>query len=76
MLCVNDIDSPCGQSWGKPVTPYPDLPEFEELREFNIPEPNVQAVVREMYSPSRPYTPAPLIPKAYRTFADTFSYGI
>lgn len=73
---VNDIDSVCGQSWGKPVTPYPDLPEFAELGEFKYPEYSKKVTVRELYSPTRPLTKTPEIPQPYDTFADTFSYAI
>lgn len=76
LLYVNDVDSVCGQSWGKPVTPYPDLPEFEPLRSYRLPEPTVPCLVRELYNPARPLIPTPKLPEAYESFTDTFSYGI
>ncbi len=76
MLYVNDVDCICGQSWGKPQQPYPELPEFAALGEFRYPEYTVRKTVRALYHPERPVTPVPEIPVPYQTFADTFSYGI
>jgi hypothetical protein len=73
---VNDVDSPAGQSWGKHVAELPDLPEFEALRDYPFPPPNVPMVLREAYHPKRPLTGAPRLPEPYQTFSDTFSYGI
>ena len=77
MQYLNDIDSPCGLKWdGKADYGYPDLPEFEALRGYKLPEPNVPVTLREHYSPARPHTDAPRLPESYRSFAETFSYGI
>ena len=76
MLYVNDVDCICGQSWGKPEQPYPELPEFAALGDFKYPEYTVKKTVREKYTPDRPITLTPAIPVPYETFADTFSYGI
>lgn len=76
LLYVNDVDSVCGQSWAKPVTPYPELPEFAPLKDFKLPEYTVKKTNRELYSPTRPLTLCPQIPEAYDTFADTFSYAL
>ncbi len=76
MLYVNDVDCICGQSWGKPAQPYPDLPEFAALGEFQYPVYTVARTVRALYTPERPVTLTPEIPVPYTTFADTFSYGI
>ena len=72
---LNDVDSLCGQSWGRPVTPYPELPEFAPMKEFHLPEYTVRENVRALYTVDRPLTAAPAIPEPYRTFAETFSYG-
>lgn len=72
---LNDVESLCGQSWGRPVTPYPELPEFAALKDFALPEFTLKETQRELYSPSRPLTEAPRIPEPYDTFANTFSYG-
>jgi hypothetical protein len=76
LLYVNDVDCICGQSWGKPQQPYPDLPEFAEVAAFTYPPYTVAREVRPLYTPQRPVTLTPEIPEPYDTFADTFSYGI
>lgn len=76
MQYVNDVDSTCGQSWGKPQTAYPELPEFAELGAFRYPEYTVKKTFRPLYAPDRPVTEAPRIPEPYETFAETFTYGI
>ncbi len=73
---INDIDCISGQSWGKPQVPYPDLPEFEPLRGFAMPEPSVKKTLRAYYHPLRPLTEAPELPEPYATFSETFSYGM
>lgn len=76
MQYVNDVDCICGQSWGKPARPLPDLPEFAPLADFHLPEYTVKTALRELYTPNRPLTETPRIPEAYDTFANTFSYGL
>ena len=73
---INDVDCICGQSWGKPQTPYPDLPEFAPMASFRMPQPTVSTCLRPYYDPRRPITPAPEMPVPYKTFAETFSYGM
>ena len=72
---LNDVDSLCGQSWGRKVMPYPELPEFAPLKDVALPPYTVAETVRELYTPSRPLAVTPRIPEPYRTFAETFSYG-
>lgn len=72
---LNDVDSLCGQSWGKAVTAYPELEAFAPLGDFHYPDFTVKESVRELYRVDRPLTAAPKIPEPYQTFADTFSYG-
>ncbi len=72
---LNDVDSICGQSWGKTVTPYPELEAFAPLKEDKIPPYTVAEPVRKLYTPDRPLAEAPRIPEPYKTFAETFSYG-
>lgn len=72
---LNDVNSLCGQSWGKEVVPYPELPEFAALKDFSYPPYTVAEDVRALYSVDRPLTAAPRIPEPYDTFANTFSYG-
>ena len=45
------------------------------MAEFRMPEPNVKVTLRESYSPNRPRTPAPEVPKPYETFDPACSYG-
>ena len=72
---LNDVDSLCGQSWGKAVTPYPELPEFAPLKDFQLPPYTVAEPVRALYTVDRPLVETPRIPEPYKTFAETFSYG-
>lgn len=72
---LNDVDSLCGRSWGKPVTPYPELAAFAPLGEFEMPPYTAAETVRELYSPTRPLLETPRIPEPYQTFSETFSYG-
>ena len=53
-----------------------DLTEFEELRDNKLPEPTVKETVYETYSASRGPAKPPRVPEPYKTFADTFSYGV
>jgi hypothetical protein len=76
MQYVNDIDSRCGYSWGKPLKKMPDLPEFAPLKDFKMPPYTVKTPLRELYHPKRPLAPAPELPMPYTTFSETFSYGI
>lgn len=76
MQYLTDIDSPCGKSWAQPFAGYPDEPGFEAMADFKMPEPTVRMVLREHYHPNRKFVPAPEIPVAYDTFAETFSYGM
>ncbi|NTV91225.1 MAG: SnoaL-like domain-containing protein, partial [Clostridiales bacterium] len=76
LLYLNDIDCICGQSWAGQQVQYPELPEFRELKEYILPEPNVKVVLRELYTPDRPLAPTPGIPQPYGSFSETFSYGI
>lgn len=72
---LNDVDSLCGQSWGKDVTPYPELAEFAALNNFEMPPYTESGVERPLYTVDRPLTGAPRIPEPYKTFSETFSYG-
>ena len=72
---LNDVDSLCGQSWGREITPYPEQPEFAALKDFAYPPYTLAENVRALYSVDRPLTAAPRIPEPYDTFANTFSYG-
>ncbi|MDR1638339.1 MAG: hypothetical protein LBT59_01465, partial [Clostridiales bacterium] len=56
----------------------PDLPEFKELAKFELPEPNVKAQARSLYTPKRPLPPPPKFPEPYAfsdEAANSFSSG-
>ncbi len=76
MLHLDDVDHPISVSWAKEFMGYPDVPEFLPMDTFSRPEPNVKCTLREYYSADRPFTPTPQIPRPYRTFSETFSYGV
>ncbi len=76
LLYTVDINNIAGQDWAKEQTPYPELPEFADIKSIRIPEPNVPVQVRRVYAADRPFTPLPEVPKPYKTFAETFSYGV
>ena len=76
VLRVEDVHCPNGVNWGTPGNPHPDLPEFAELKDIVIPAPNHPAEVYEYLSPDRSSVRTPRIPEPYKTFAETFSYGI
>ena len=73
---ANDVDARCGTDWGQPAQPLPELPEFAPLKDFAMPAYSVARPNRVQYSGRRPLTGSPEIPEPYRTFADTFSYGV
>ena len=77
MQYLEDINKAAGTDWGarEPKT-FPDLNEFECLRGESAPEPSVRTVLHESYSGTRKATKLPPLPVPYRTFADTFSYGM
>ena len=76
VLRIEETHCPNGVDWGNPSNPYPDLPEFAELAEIEIPEPTHKQTVNELFSPDRGPARPPRLPEPYTTFAETFSYGI
>jgi hypothetical protein len=76
VLRVEDVHCPNGVDWGMPENPHPDLPEFQELADITLPAPNHPAQVHELYSADRGPSQPPRIPEPYKTFAETFSYGV
>jgi len=75
MMHFNDVDAITGQSWGKPQTAYPDLPEFIELKNFEYPAYTKAEELYPIYTLRRSLPKTPGIPEPYRTFSETFSYG-
>ena len=76
VLRVEDVHCPNGVDWGMPKNDYPELPEFAELKDIQIPAPNHPAKVYETFSASRGPAKPPRLPEPYTTFAETFSYGV
>lgn len=73
---VKDIDSVCGESWGKPAQPRQELETFAPLNDFKYPAFTEKREGFPLYTPLRAHMEAPRIPEPYETFADTFSYAI
>lgn len=76
VLRVEDVHCPNGVDWGMPENNFPELPEFSELKDIKLPEPTVKETVYETYSASRGPAKPPRVPEPYKTFAETFSYGV
>lgn len=71
-----DVFHPAGTGWSEVPPEYEEVPEFAELKGFEVPQPNVKTVLREYYHPMRAFSPSPRLPKPYHTFEETFAYGI
>ena len=76
VLRVEDVHCPNGIDWGMPEDPYPVLPEFAELADIKLPEYTVKEKVWETFSAARGPMKTPRLPEPYKTFAETFSYGV
>ncbi len=76
VLRVEDVHCPNGTDWGMPKNDYPELPEFAELKDIQLPAPNHPAQVHELFSAQRGPAKPPRLPEPYKTFAETFSYGV
>lgn len=76
MQYLEDVNSICGQSWTEENRPYPAIAGFEAVGEIKAPVPDVKTVLREYYTPDRPFTKLPKLPEPYATFSETFSYGM
>lgn len=72
---VEDIHTPCGESWTADPKERPANPVYASMAAFEMPAPTKQVCVRTLYSPTREFTRTLPLPEAYTTFADTFSYG-
>lgn len=78
MQYLEDVNAPSGTDWGakEPTKVFPDLPEFESLRGLTPPAPTKAEVLHARYSGTRASSMMPPLPVPYKTFADTFSYGV
>lgn len=70
-----DVNHPAGTGWSEKPPVYDEVPEFAELKNYALPEPDVKEVLRELYHPMRAFSPSPKVPEPYDTFAETFTYG-
>ncbi len=75
MLYLQEIDRRCGEPWVGENTPLPAEPRFSAVSGLSRPVPTVRRTLRERYDLTRRFTMPPRLPEAYRTFAETFSYG-
>ncbi len=76
MVIALDIDTPMGTSWAEPAPEKAADPVFGALADVKLPEPNVPRTVHELWHSRRQLKAFPPVPKAYKTFAETFSYGV
>ncbi len=72
---VDEVHVEAGNQYYEPVKERPEVPEFAEMKNFRMPEPNIPQTVHELYYTDRPKTAGPRLPEPYETFAETFSYG-
>ena len=75
LLILNDVHVQAGLQYYEADKPYETVPGFEAIGDFKMPEPNVKVTLRAPYAPDRPRTPAPEVPKPYKTFDPANSYG-
>ena len=73
---VEDIHTPCGESWAAAPKKREPNPHYGPIANFRLPEPTIPTQIRALYAPDRPFTKLLPLPEPYQTFADTFSYGI
>ena len=76
LLLVFNIDHQCGVAFTEAEKEFPEVAELQEMKSFQMPEPNVKETVFETYRTDRPATKGPRVPEPYETFAETFHYGI
>ena len=55
---------------------FPEVEALQEMKSFQMPEPNVKETVFETYRADRAAAKGPRVPEPYETFAETFHYGI
>ena len=72
---VEDIHTPCGESWAAKPKARPDNPAYAAMAELEMPGFTRAEPLRELYTPQRPFTRTLPLPEPYGTFAETFSYG-
>ena len=73
---ITDIDTVCGEDWTKAPKEKKELPEFKDLSNVHIPEPNYPCTLQEPYHYKRLPMTLPPLPHPYEHFMDTTSYGM
>ena len=76
MLDLHEIDSRQGVNLTDTPEPLPEDPAFAEMATVSLPRPSHPCTLRQTYGTDRPFTPSPRVPEPYKTFAETFSYGV
>ena len=75
VLHAEDVVAPMGESWLKPKAREPRA-EFAAAAQWQKLPYSVARENYRPYTPDRPFTAPPVLPEAYDTFSNTFSYGI
>ena len=75
-LLVYNIDHQCGVAFTDAEKKFPEVEALQEMKSFQMPEPNVKETVFETYRADRAAVKGPRVPEPYETFAETFHYGI
>ncbi len=75
MVFVPDFNARPGTDWAKPQPEEEPDPVFAPLADFEMPACNGGEGV-PAYDETRPILALPQVPRPYRTFSETFSYGI
>ena len=76
MLDLQEVDCRQGINLTDTPEPLPKDPAFAEMENVAMPKPDRPGILRQAYSKGRPFTPSPRVPEPYKTFAETFSYGL
>ena len=76
MQMLYNVDHPCGVNFTDAPKQFEPVPGFEAMNDFHLPEPNVKTPILEHYHALRPAAKSPEVPVPYRTFEETFSYGL
>lgn len=76
MLDLHEVDCRQGINLTDTPEPLPVDPAFAEMDSLSFPAPDRPCCLRKTYGADRAFTPSPRVPEPYKTFAETFSYGL
>ncbi len=76
MQDLHEVDCRQGINLTDTPAPLPVDPAFAEMDSLSFPAPDKPCCLRKVYSAGRAFTPSPRVPEPYKTFAETFSYGL